>query len=107
MQPVLDDPMREARQRWLESLSPRDLIKAAPGPNDAPNEMEMQRRLIEAVDRLTGELVMFRDAAGGAAEKSDQAATRLVRLTWVIAVLTAVVIALTGVLIYFAANPPH
>jgi hypothetical protein len=34
--------------------------------------MEMQQRLIGAIDMLTGELVAFRKAAGDAAEKSDR-----------------------------------
>lgn len=78
--------------------------------------LEMQRRLKVATEKLTAELVMFRDSAEVAAERSEAAALRseasaakLERLTrWLIGftvalvVLTVAVLALTAVL---AARP--
>jgi hypothetical protein len=74
--------------------------------------LEMQRRLKVATERLTTELVMFRESAQtaasrseAAARRSEESAARLERLTrWLIGftvalvVLTVAVLALTGVL---------
>ena len=61
--------------------------------------MEMQRRLKDAVEALTAELVMFRESSDGAARHSGAAAGKLARLTWVIIVLTVAVAGLTAALV--------
>jgi hypothetical protein len=62
-------------------------------------EMELQRRLKDAIETLTGELVAFREASDRAADKSERADERLERLTrWLIG-LTVVLIALTGAIV--------
>jgi hypothetical protein len=63
-------------------------------------EMEMQRRLKDAVEALTGELVTSREAADKAARQADEAAGKLTRLTgWLIGFTVAVVF-LTVVLVF-------
>ncbi len=100
----LADPDREKKQAYLESLSERDLMKSA-GAGDSVIEMEMQRRLLGAIQSLTGEITELRKITKQAADKSEEAATeskktgrRLLFATWVIVVLTMAVVALTVVL---------
>jgi hypothetical protein len=82
---------------------PDDELIAQIGPRNSftfpHGEMELQRRLKDAIEMLTGELVAFREAADRAAEKSEKADGRLERLTrWLIG-LTVVLIALTGAIV--------
>jgi len=74
--------------------------------------LEMQRRLKVATEKLTAELVMFRESAEAAAERSEAAARRseasaaklerltrwLIGFTVVLVVLTLAVLTLTAVL---------
>ena len=70
--------------------------------------LEMQRRLKVATEKLTAELVMFRESAEAAAERSEAAARRseasaaklerLIGFTVILVVLTLAVLALTAVL---------
>jgi hypothetical protein len=58
---------------------------------DETHQMEMQRRLKVAVERLTDEVITSRKSA-------DRLAGRVVWLTAILVVLTAVLVALTVVL---------
>ena len=78
-----------ARQRG--HLSDEELIARVPGFPGPGYQMEVRRRLKDAITDLTRETV----AAG---KSSDRAAHRLVWLTVVLVVLTAVLVALTVVL---------
>jgi hypothetical protein len=81
--------------RGLARLSDDELIARAPANRSLSRplpQMEMSRRLKDAVAALTAELVMFR-------KSSDAAAGKLARLTWVIIVLTVAVAALTAALV--------
>jgi hypothetical protein len=81
--------------RELARLSDDELIAQTPANTSLSRplpQMEMSRRLKDAVEALTAELVMFR-------ESSDAAAGKLARLTWVIIVLTVAVAGLTAALV--------
>jgi hypothetical protein len=72
----------------VSRLSDEELIGQAPGFPGPHHEMEMNRRLKVAIERLTGELVTFRKSA-------DAAASKLSRLTNVLIGFTAVLVVLT------------
>lgn len=78
-----------ARQRG--HLSDEELIARAPGFPGPGYQMEMERRLKDAITDLTRETVAAR-------KSSDRTARRLVWLTVVLVVLTAALVALTVVL---------
>jgi hypothetical protein len=90
------------RQQWqaqrvnhaqeLRKLSDAELLARAPGLPGPHHEMEMNRRLKAAVEKLTVELVAFRGS-------SDAAARKLWRLTNVLIGFTAALVALTVALV--------
>ena len=90
------------RQQWqarqvdhaqeLRKLSDAELVGRAPGFPGPHYEMEMNRRLKGATEKLTAELVTFR-------ESSDVAARKLWRLTNVLIGFTAALVALTVALL--------
>jgi hypothetical protein len=96
----LDPAGDDGKLRMLAALSLYDLGRTSPGPNDLNHIMEMGRRMIIATATLTGEIGAFR-------RTSAEGAKRLEVLTKWIIMLTFVLVVLTGVLIYFAANPPQ
>lgn len=77
------------RQRG--QLSDEELIARAPGFPGPGYQMEMERRLKDAIKDLTIQTVAARRSA-------DRAASRLVWLTVVLVVLTGALVALTVVL---------
>lgn len=77
------------RQRG--QLSDEELIARAPGFPGPGYQMEMERRLKDAITDLTTQTVAARRSA-------DRAASRLVWLTVVLVVLTGALVALTVVL---------
>jgi len=83
----------EARQAQAQSdrerMSDQALIRTAGDPG---NHMELQRRLRVAVQELTAQIVTFR-------KSSDAAAKRLEWLTYVLVLMTAVLVALTVILV--------
>jgi hypothetical protein len=88
--------------RELARLSDDELIAQTPANTSLSRplpQMEMSRRLKDAVEALTAELVMFRESSDAAARHSDTAAGKLARLTWVIIVLTVAVAGLTAALV--------
>lgn len=94
---------KDLDQSEREQLSDRALIIQMPPEGSPKHEMEMQRRLKDAVEALTGELVTFRQSSEAAAEKADAAAGKLTTLTgWLIGftielvILTVVVVILTA-----------
>ena len=97
---------RQAQQaaeiRELARLSDDELIAQTPVQTSFSRplpQMEMSRRLKNAVEALTAELVMFRESSDSAARQSDAAAGKLARLTWVLIVLTVAVTGLTAALV--------
>jgi hypothetical protein len=86
----------QARQvghaQQLSQLSDEELIGRAPGFPGPHHEMEMNRRLKMTIEKLTTELVAFR-------ESSDQAARKLGRLTNILIGFTAALVALTVALV--------
>lgn len=72
----------------LSQLSDKELTGRAPGFPGPHHEMEMNRRLKVAIQRLTGELVKFR-------ESSDAASRKLSRLTNVLIGFIAALVILT------------
>jgi hypothetical protein len=76
----------------LRKLSDEELVGRAPGFPGPHYEMEMNRRLKEATEKLAGELVAFR-------QSSDVAARKLWRLTNVLVSFTAALVALTVALV--------
>lgn len=88
--------------RELARLSDDELIAQTPANTSLSRplpQMEMSRRLKDAVEALTAELVMFRESSDRSARQSDAAAGKLARLTWVIIVLTVAVAGLTAALV--------
>jgi hypothetical protein len=88
--------------RELARLSDDELIAKTPANTSLSRplpQMEMSRRLKDAVEALTSQLVMFRESSDGAARQSAAAAGKLARLTWVIIVLTVAVAGLTAALV--------
>ena len=97
---------RQAQQaaeiRELARLSDDELIAQTPVQTSFSRplpQVEMSRRLKNAVEALTAELVMFRESSDSAARQSDAAAGKLARLTWVLIVLTVAVTGLTAALV--------
>ncbi|MDQ2873394.1 MAG: hypothetical protein M3Y33_00580 [Actinomycetota bacterium] len=91
-------PQKELDQAQREQLSDQALIIGMPA-GSSPEEMEMERRLKNAVATLTAELVASRESSEAAAEKADTAAAKLTRLTgWLIG-FTIALVALTVVLV--------
>lgn len=97
---------RKAWQEWhrgvvqdRQQVPDADLISSAPGFPGPQHEMEMQRRLKAAVVELTGELVKFREASDDAASRMERLTRWLVGFTIVLIILTIVVVALTAVLL--------
>jgi hypothetical protein len=86
----------------LHALTDDELIASAPAKTSLStpaHEMEIERRLKDAIETLTGEIVVFHEAADRAAEKSEKADVRLERLTrWLIG-LTVVLVALTAAVV--------
>ncbi len=97
------DTKEQERQDWqarqvdhaheLSKLSDEELIGRAPGFPGPHHEMEMNRRLKAAIEKLTTELVTFR-------KSSDVAARKLSRLTNVLISFTATLVALTVALVF-------
>jgi hypothetical protein len=88
--------------RELARLSDDELIAQTPANTSLSRplpQMEMSRRLKDAVEALTAELVMFRESSDNAARQSCAAAGKLARLTWMIIVLTVAVAGLTAALV--------
>jgi len=75
----------------LAALGDAELIATNPGRANPTHEMELTRRLKEAITGLTAETVAARKSA-------DRASTRIVGLTAAVAVMTAAILALTVVL---------
>lgn len=103
---------RERSDREHQEQNERELAEAAAltalpvneliafhhaGPQDMRGPMEMNGRLIAAIDKLTLELVSFR-------ESSDAASKLLKRYTITLMVLTVLIVALTGALVGVAAT---
>jgi hypothetical protein len=82
-----------------QQVSDADLIATAPGIPGPQHEMEMQRRLKEAIGELTGELVKFRTASDEAASRMERLTSWLVGFTIALTILTVVVVILTAVLL--------
>jgi hypothetical protein len=80
------------RARQLQKLADHELIATAPGPKDDRYPMEMTRRLKDSVGELTAELKAFKAS-------SDMLARKIVYLTTVLVVLTAIILWLTIVLV--------
>jgi hypothetical protein len=78
--------------RELSKSSDVELIGRAPDFPGPHHEMEMNRRLKAAIEKLTTELVTFR-------KSSDVAARKLSRLTNVLISFTAALVALTVALV--------
>jgi hypothetical protein len=97
------------RKAWREShkavvqdrqqVPDADLIANAPGIPGPQYEMEMQRRLKAAVVELTGELVKFRRASDEAASRMERLTRWLIGFTIALTVLTVVVAILTAALL--------
>ena len=79
-------------QQELEGMTDWELIGDAPGLPHVSNPLEMNRRLKDSIKGLTVELTRFR-------QSSDALARRLVWLTWLLVVLTAILVGLTITLI--------
>jgi hypothetical protein len=104
----------ETAQR-LAKMSDADLIASAPGFPGPHHEMEMNRRLKDAVEKLTGEITAFRESSERltglldasvasltaetiAARESSERAGRRVWLNVLLVAMTAALVALTVVL---------
>jgi hypothetical protein len=86
---VAEQHLEGVRQRG--GFSDEELIAKAPGFPGPGYQMEMERRLKDAITELTTQTVAARKSA-------DRTANRLVWLTIVLVVLTAALVALTVVL---------
>jgi len=102
--------------RQLGALTDAELMATAPGFPGPRHEMEMQRRLKDAVEMLTDEIVTSRESSERQSgqlddslsrlaaevitsrESSDRLAKRVVFATYVLVALTLVLVALTIVL---------
>jgi hypothetical protein len=100
----------------LAKMSDADLIATAPGFPGPHHEMEMNRRLKDAVEKLTGEITVFRESSErltgqldasvasltaetiATRESSERAGRRVFWLNVVLVVMTAALVALTVVL---------
>ena len=99
---MTDVPVSDEQRRWreeqieralaLQKLTDYELIGTAPGPKDDRYPMEMTRRLKGAIGELTDELKAFRSS-------SDRLARRVVYLTAVMVIFTAVILWLTFLLV--------
>lgn len=96
---------RQAQQaaeiRRLAQLSDEDLIAVTPANTSLSRplpQMEMDRRLKNAVEALTGELVTFRESSDAAAGKLERLTRWLIGFTIVLVILTLAVVLLTAVL---------
>jgi hypothetical protein len=76
----------------ISQLSDDELIGRAPGSPGPHHELEMNRRLKGAIEKLTTELITFR-------QSSDLAARKLWRLTNVLIGFTVALVALTVALV--------
>lgn len=100
--------------RKVQQLSDLDLIAVAVRQSITSSalsnpgyEMEMNRRLKDAVEKLTGEIVAFRESAIAAAEKSDVAAGKLTTLTRWLIIFTAALVILTVVIVVLTVKLLH
>ncbi|HLM88264.1 MAG TPA: hypothetical protein VK284_04415 [Streptosporangiaceae bacterium] len=82
-----------------QQLPDADLIAHAPGFPGPAYEMEMQRRLKAAITELTSELVNFRMSSDEAASRIERLTRWLVGFTIALTVLTVAVVILTAVLL--------
>ena len=85
------DAYHLATVRQREEISDEELIAREPGIPGAAHPMEMNRRLKAAVIELTGEVVASRRSA-------DRLALRLLWVNYLMAAMTAALVALTVVL---------
>jgi hypothetical protein len=90
----------------LIALAVRQSV-TAPHLDNPGFEMEMNRRLKDAIEKLTGEIVTFRESAIASAEKADVTAGKLTTLTrWLIG-FTAVLVILTVVIVILTVKLLH
>lgn len=113
---LLADELRKTHEQGnREKMSDQALIVHAPGPGDPRHEMEMQRRLKNAVEKLTDqtmefnrsshalisnltkEIVVFRESSDAAAVKVEKLTIALKRYTVWLVGLTVFLVLLAGV----------
>ena len=103
----VDPEQLERKAREIEAeyadLSNWAVIADAPGASHIRAHLVIQLRLMEAIDKLTGELSAFEASFARAADAADNAGRRMEQMTSRLLLLTVVLVLLTLALIFQAA----